>query len=117
MASAADLRSSALSLDGTKEAPHFDRAAFKRGPNISRNCKELAFSVSTTGVYSWARSENRIGIACRSSAAAVVLVVATIPMAQVEGRQTRAATTRSSEPVALLTGSMQAQQHGQRSGT
>jgi hypothetical protein len=29
MAKAADLRRIALSLDGTSEAPHFDRAAFK----------------------------------------------------------------------------------------
>ena len=29
MATAADLRRIALSLDGTSEAPHFDRAAFK----------------------------------------------------------------------------------------
>jgi hypothetical protein len=29
MASGADLRRIALSLDGTSEAPHFDRAAFK----------------------------------------------------------------------------------------
>jgi hypothetical protein len=29
MASASDLRRIALSLDGTTEAPHFDRAAFK----------------------------------------------------------------------------------------
>lgn len=31
MATAADLRRIALSLDGTTEAPHFDRAAFKAG--------------------------------------------------------------------------------------
>ncbi len=38
MATAADLRRLALALDGTTEAPHFDRAAFK----VARNYVTLA---------------------------------------------------------------------------
>jgi hypothetical protein len=44
MSSAADLRRIALLLEGTNEAPHFDRAAFK----VSRIYETRAFTMTVT---------------------------------------------------------------------